>query len=220
MELSECIVGRSSARDFKNMPVPEDIITKLIEISAHAPSWANSQPWKVAAATGKTSEFIKSEVYKLAKEGNPGNPDFVFPEFWPEEQSKNIFDTGRERYEALGIGRNDEDGRKELSLNNYLFFGSQTALFIYMNEKLGHWSALDCGMFIQNILLTAHDLGLGACPQAYIVRYPHVLREAFKLGASEKFLLGISIGYKNDGSTINKIKTGRMPVDKILRIYR
>lgn len=219
MDLSECILTRSSIRDFKNIPVPRDLIVKLVEISSHAPSWANSQPWKVAVSTGKTSEFIKQKIYKLAKEGNPGNPDFPFPEYWPDEQSRNIFETGKHRYESLGISRDDEAKRKELSLNNYLFFGSQTAIFVYMNEKLGHWSTLDCGMFIQNLLLTAHDSGLGACPQAYLVKYPEVLREAFNLGNSEKFLLGISIGYYKKESPINNIKTGRTSATGILKVF-
>jgi nitroreductase len=88
-----------------------------------------------------------------------------------------------------------------------------------MNEKLGHWSTLDCGMFVQNILLTAHDLGLGACPQAYLVRYPDILREAFNLGNSEKFLLGITIGYYKKESSINNIKTARVKVDDLLKYY-
>ncbi|MHB1660700.1 MAG: nitroreductase [bacterium] len=219
MELIECINGRSSKRDFKNMPVPKELIVRLIEISSHAPSWANSQPWKVAVSTGKTSEFIKEKIYKMAADGNSGNPDFAFPEFWPEEQSKNMFETGKHRYESLGIFRGDDEKRREITLSNYLFFGSQTAVFIYMNEKLGHWSLLDCGMFIQNILLTAHDLGLGACPQAYLVRYPDILREAFNLENSDKFILGISIGYYKKESPINNIKTERTPVNNILKYY-
>lgn len=219
MELIECINGRSSIRDFKNMPIPKELIVKLIEISSHAPSWANSQPWKVAVSTGKTSEFIKEKIYKMAAENNPGNPDFIFPEFWPEEQSKNMFETGKHRYESLGIIRVDDEKRREITLSNYLFFGSQTAIFIYINEKLGHWSVLDCGMFIQNILLAAHDLGLGSCPQAYLVRYPDVLRQAFNLKNSDKFLLGISIGYIKKESPINNIKSGRTSINNILKYY-
>ncbi|MFW0883995.1 nitroreductase [Candidatus Acidulodesulfobacterium sp. H_13] len=219
MNLAECISTRSSKRDFKNIPVPKDLIFKLIEISSHAPSWANSQPWKVAAATGKTSEFIKENIYKMACDGNMGTPDFPFPESWPKEQSDNIFETGKNRYESIGILRSNEEKRREIMLSNYLFFGSQTALFVYIDETLGHWSVLDCGIFIQNILLVAHDMGLGACPQAYLVRYPDVLREAFNLDNSKKFLLGISIGYVKKESPVNNIKTAKMKVDDILKYY-
>lgn len=219
METQDCILTRSSKRDFKDIPVPGDVLNKLLEISLNAPSWANSQPWEIAVSTGRTSEFIKERIYKLASEDNPGNPDYPFPEFWPEKQANNMFETGRRRYETLGIARDDATGRREIALSNYLFFNSQTAIFIYMDQKLGHWSTLDCGMLIQNILLTAHDLGLGACPQAYLVRYPDVLREAFKLPGSKKFILGISVGYYKKDSLINKVKASKLSPKDIVRYY-
>ncbi len=219
METFDCILTRSSKRDFKDISVPRDVLDKLLEVSLNAPSWANSQPWEIAVSTGKTSEFIKERIYKLASEDNPGNPDYPFPEFWPKKQANNMFETGGHRYEALGIVRDDAARRREITLSNYLFFGSQTAIFIYMDQKLGHWSTLDCGMLIQNILLTAHDLGLGACPQAYLVRYPDILREAFKLPTGKKFLLGISIGYCKKDSVINNIKTPRLGLKDVVKYY-
>lgn len=219
MELIDCILTRSSKRDFNNIPVPKTVLDRLFEISLSAPSWANSQPWEIAVSTGKTTELIKEKIYKLASEDNPGNPDYTFPESWPERQASNMFETGRSRYESLGVTREDLTRRREMTLSNYLFFGSQTAIFIYMDQKLGHWSTLDCGMLIQNILLAAHDLGLGACPQAYLVRYPDVLRNTFKLQNSKKFVLGISIGYYKKDSPINKIKTSRLSINEIVKYY-
>ncbi len=219
MELLNCVETRSSKRDFSNIPVPRETLDRLLEASLRAPSWANSQPWEIAVSTGKTSAIIKEKIFKLAMEDMPGNPDFSFPESWPDRQAKNMFETGRKRHEKIGVSRDDTAWRKELALNNYLFFGSQTAIFIYMDEKLGHWSTFDCGMLAQNILLCAHDMGLGACPQAYLVRYPDVLREVFDLPAGKKFLLGISVGYYKKENPINSIKTERMPLKEIVKYY-
>lgn len=219
MELSTCIMTRTSKRDFKDAPIPREVLDKLFSIALNAPSWANSQPWEVVVSTGETSKLIKERIHKLASEDNPGNPDFPFPETWPEKQSKNIFETGKDRYGKLGILREDEVKRREAMLYNYSFFGSQTAIFICLDKNLGTWSVLDCGMIIQNILLCAHDMGLGACPQAYLVRYPDVLREAFKLPEDKKFLLGISIGYANEENPINKIKTSRQNIQEIVKYY-
>ncbi len=106
-----------------------------------------------------------------------------------------------------------------ISSNNKKHFGSQTAVFIYIDEKLGHYSILDCGMLIQNILLAAHDLGLGACPQAYLVAYPDELREIFNLPGSKKFLLGISIGFYKKDSAANNIKTSRVELRDAVKYY-
>ncbi len=222
MELFEALLTRTSKRDFENKPVPKETIEKILSASLKAPSWANSQPWEIAVSTGKTSEFIKKSVYKLASEDDPGNPDFPFPlspALWLDKQNANMFETGKLIYESMGILRDDAAKRKDFALYNQDFFGSQTAIFIYMDQKLGHWSTLDCGMLIQNILLAAHDLGLGACPQAYLVRYPDVLREAFKLPGSKKFVLGISVGYYKKDSAINNIKTSRTSLKDVVRYY-
>ncbi len=222
MELFEALLTRSSKRDFENKPVPKETIDKILSASLRAPSWANSQPWEIAVSTGKTSEFIKKSVYKLASEDDPGNPDFPFPlspALWLDKQNANMFETGKLIYESMDILRDDAAKRKDFALYNQDFFGSQTAIYIYMDEKLGHWSTLDCGMLIQNILLGAHAAGLGACPQAYLVRYPDVLREAFKLPGSKKFLLGISIGFYKKDSAANNIKTSRVELKDAVKYY-
>ncbi len=219
MELFEAVLTRSSKRDFKDIPVPLDLIDKILTASLRAPSWSNSQPWEIAVSTGKTSDFIKQRIYKRASEDDPGSPDFPFPISWPEKQITNILEAGKHRYESLGISRDDGAKRKEVALYNYVFFGSQTAIFIYIDEDLGHWSVLDCGMLAQNILLCVHASGLGACPQAYLVRYPDILREAFKLPKRKRFILGISIGFYKKDSIINNIKTSRVKLKDAVTYY-
>lgn len=222
MELFEALLTRTSKRDFENKPVPKEAIEKILSASLRAPSWANSQPWEIAVSTGKTSEFIKKSVYKLASEDVPGNPDFPFPlstALWPDKQNANMFEVGKLIYESMGILRDDSAKRKDFTSYNQDFFGSQTAIFIYMDGKLGHWSTLDCGMLIQNILLAAHAAGLGACPQAELVKYPDILREAFKLPGSKKFLLGISIGFYKKDSAANNIKTSRVELKDAVKYY-
>ena len=80
MELFEAIGSRTSKRDFEDKPVPREIIDKILKSSLRAPSWANSQPWEIAVSTGKTSEFINNNLYELAKNCTPINPDYPFPD--------------------------------------------------------------------------------------------------------------------------------------------
>ena len=219
MELFDALLSRASKRDLLDKPVSKELINKILFASLRAPSWANSQPWEIAVSTGKTSEFIKNSLYGLAKNGDAINPDFPFPDSWPKKQESNMFETGKQRFEHIGIERDDTKKRKEFSLANYKFFNSQTAIFIYIEESLGLWSILDCGMLIQNILLAAHDSGIGACPQAYLVAYPDVLRQAFGLAENKKFILGISIGYYKTESKINSIKTFRNDFGEVVKFY-
>lgn len=218
MELFECIETRASKRDFESTPVPLELIEKILRTSLKAPSWVNSQPWEIAVSTGKTGEFIKRKMTEYTKERKM-NPDFSFPEVWPERQSNLMSETGKLIYESMSVAREDKERRTDVVLHNVNFFGSSTAIFIYIDERLSLWSILDCGMLVQNILLAANALGLGACPQAILVSYPDVLREAFKLPPSKKFLLGISIGYYKKESAVNAIKTPRVKPEEIIKYY-
>ncbi len=45
MDVFECIRTRRTVREFKPDPVPEEIVTRLLQAARWAPSSSNSQPW-------------------------------------------------------------------------------------------------------------------------------------------------------------------------------
>ena len=52
MEFSQVVANRHSVRDFTDQLVsPEDLVD-IVRTAQQAPSWVNSQPWRVYAATG------------------------------------------------------------------------------------------------------------------------------------------------------------------------
>jgi len=53
MELEEAIRKRSSIRDYKDKPVPEDKLLKVLEAARLAPSGRNSQAWKFVVVRDK-----------------------------------------------------------------------------------------------------------------------------------------------------------------------
>ena len=46
MEVYECVRSRLTVRDFKPDPVPDRVITKLLQAARWAPSSRNRQPWQ------------------------------------------------------------------------------------------------------------------------------------------------------------------------------
>lgn len=43
MEALQCIETRRSIRNFKDTPVPHDLIEKIVKVASYAPSWKNTQ---------------------------------------------------------------------------------------------------------------------------------------------------------------------------------
>jgi ferredoxin len=52
-EVDRVILNRRSVRNFKDDPVPEPFINRIIEAGRFAPSGGNTQPWKFAVVTDK-----------------------------------------------------------------------------------------------------------------------------------------------------------------------
>ena len=53
MEVSECVRSRLTVRDFKPDPVPDRVVTKLLQAARWAPSSRNRQPWQFVVIQGR-----------------------------------------------------------------------------------------------------------------------------------------------------------------------
>lgn len=67
MEFSTTLKKRISIRDFKNEQVSKEILRNIVSDAQQAPSWANSQPWRVYIATGETMKNIQNPILKNQK---------------------------------------------------------------------------------------------------------------------------------------------------------
>ncbi|MEM3433874.1 MAG: nitroreductase family protein, partial [Candidatus Methanomethyliaceae archaeon] len=51
MDVFQCIEKRRSVRSFKDTPIPEDALLKILKAGIMAPSAGNVQPWKFIVTT-------------------------------------------------------------------------------------------------------------------------------------------------------------------------
>lgn len=59
MDFQECVQGRRSVRKYKNIAVSDDVIEKIVQTAAYAPSWKNSQTTRFIAIS---NEVMKQEL--------------------------------------------------------------------------------------------------------------------------------------------------------------
>jgi nitroreductase len=45
MDFEAVVRDRYSARRFRPDPVPEDMLTRILDVAQQTPSWCNCQPW-------------------------------------------------------------------------------------------------------------------------------------------------------------------------------
>ena len=204
---------RKSCRGFLDTPVPDDIITSVLEDAQLAPSNCNTQPWDTHIISG---DKLKELSEALLNDNNleKFSPDFSFDvDEYHGRYQQRYFNLGKTNYEAYGIKRDDRKGRKEVSDLNYKFFNAPHIAIPFMpsfgdNVRVGG----DIGMYGQTFLLSLTAHGLAGIPQTSLGFFAGTIKEILNVPNELKMLFGISFGYADPNSPGNSYKLGRDPI--------
>lgn len=213
MDLIETIKSRKSIRAYKPIPVPQEILRELMEVSLCAPSFANTQPWEFTVVGGKVLDQLREAMVDKAASGARPNFEIPWPSF-PELYRNRSRELGFSLYAALGIAREDREGRKEWELQGLRFFNAPNAIIFYIDKALNAWSILDLGLLMQTVMLAAQHCGLGTCLQAAVVGYPEIIRKVLNIPESKLIVVGMSIGYPDWEHKATKFRSNREPLEK------
>jgi nitroreductase len=73
MDVMEAIKGRRSIRKYSDKPVSDDVLQTLLEAARWAPSWANTQCWRLIIIRDKETKSRLADTLKGTRPGRP-NP--------------------------------------------------------------------------------------------------------------------------------------------------
>ena len=225
--LSSLIRSRRSARDFKPDPIAPDLLAAVLDDANWAPSWSNTQPYRVVVASGACRDRISSHLCQLFDQGmaaqnggwadklrllitRQGLPDGDFSTrfAYPDDLQPQRRATGKGLYELLGIGRHDLAARDRQMRRNFEFFGAPTVLFLFVHQGLKEFSVLDAGIYLQTLMLSAHARGLATCAQGALATWAGPVRAEFDVPDRFKLICGVSIGYASEHA-VNAYNPGR-----------
>jgi nitroreductase len=82
---------------------------------------------------------------------------------------------------------------------------ASTGLIFTTHAALTKHNWLDCGLFLQSLMLAAQVRGLATCPQVSFVRFQSVIAEQLGLGADEMVTCGMSCGYEDEQAAVNRL---------------
>jgi nitroreductase len=217
MEITECIKTRMSIRGFKPDPVPMEIMKTIIDTAKWSPSYKNTQPWEVVIVSGKKKDELSKILVNLLENNTKPSPDIPEPLSWPPAIDKRITALLRKRSEFTGVDMFSLEALKKAKMANFQFYGAPHGMFLFQDSSLPTWSIFDMGLFAQSLMLVAHAYGLGTVPQAFVTDYATEVKQFLGIPGTKRLVLGISIGYPDLESPINKFRTDRVETDKILR---
>lgn len=219
MQAVDVIRKRKSCRAYTSTPVAPETVRRLLEVAKWAPSGVNHQPAKVAILGPQTRAKLTSALLAKFDAGITPNPDYDFcPDAWSNSYKLRRKACGRALYQSLGVALDDIEGKKQHKRRNYNFFEAPVGLIVFIDQGMPKGSWLDVGLFIQNFLLAAEDLGLASCAQASFAEYPDVVRSVLAL-KNVDVVCGISLGYEDSNHPLNSYRTERDSLENFTRWF-
>jgi len=208
MDVEEAVRKRMSVRAFRPDPVPAEVVARLLETAAQAPSGGNLQPWRVYALAGAPLAEFKALVSTTPME----QPEYdVYPEsLWDPFRTRRYV-CGEDLYASIEVTREDRPARFRQLARNTLFFDAPVGLFFCLDRKLGPPQWADVGMYMQTFMLLAVEAGLATCAQEYWARYPQTVAKFVGLPDDHMLFSGMALGYADDAAPINNWRTRRDP---------
>ena len=210
--------SRRSIRGFLPEPVDAATLRHIFSVAAFAPSNCNTQPWQSHVVSGEMRDRLSRIFMQTIAEGKH-SLDYPYEAKYEGEYRKRQIDVAVQLYQALGIGRDDREGRKRAFLRNLEFFDAPHAVFIFMPEWCGIREACDVGMYAQNLMLTMWAHGVASCPQTILGYDAESVRRELDIDPALKLLFGISFGYENPELPENRIEPERAELPDLVQFH-
>jgi nitroreductase len=215
--VTDAVLGRRSTRAFLPDPVERSVVEELLETAALAPSGGNLQPWRVDVLAGEPLAALKGEARAALGAGRAAMELTVYPSPLPEPWRTRRYRSGEALYETLGIAREDKPGRLTQFARNFDAFGAPVLLFFSIDRIFDRPQWAHLGMFIQNLMLLAHERGLATCPQEAWAAVHEVVARHIELPAERILYCGMALGRADPEAPINSLRTEREKVEAFAR---
>jgi len=219
MNIEELLDSRYSCRAFTDRPVSRAQVERIAALAAKAPSWGNTQPWKLYAVGGDKAKEIRRRLVADLQAGREKSPELAMPDTFPEDMTARYKNLGKALFTHLGIARGDVEARKAHYARNYGSFGAPCLLLVTVPKDQSAYVVFDAGAYVFGLCLAAAAEGLGTVIVSTLVRYPDQVREVVQIPEDEALVIGVAMGYPDTQSPGATFRSQRRPVDEVLTTF-
>lgn len=213
LSVVEAVSGRRSVRRFLSDPVDDGVVRAILQTASRAASGVNMQPWLVHVATGETRARLSRVVRAAAEAGETSLEYAYLPQTIPEPYLSRRRKLGFDLYALQGIAREDRPARQAAMLRNYDFFGAPVGLFFTLDRSMTSGSWLDCGMYMQSVMVVARAYGLETCPQQAWCDFGGLVHRELDIPETQILLSGMALGRADEEGPENRLFSERAPVE-------
>jgi F420 biosynthesis protein FbiB-like protein len=189
MDTLEAIAARRSVRHFKDIPIPDNALRKILKAATQAPSGKNRQPWRFIVVTGDK----RREMVHVMRDG-----------------------IAKAKARGEGLGSAEASARIMEQAPVTIFVFNPHGNHPYLAHSIGEMfddlvNVQSIGAAIQNLLLAAQALGIGSlwiCDVFYA--YDELCAW---LGEQCEMIAAVSLGYPDEQPAARP----RRPVSTVAR---
>ena len=217
--VTQALKSRSSKRAYQPKPVPRDIQEKILEAAAMTPSGANMQPWVTYAVSDKATLDKVGSAIMSAMDAGVVNDQFIqyYPVKWTNPYKKRRIVTGSGLYKLMEVDRKDDETRLQMWKDNFRWFGAQTVFFVFTDKANidgAEGLLLDCGAYMQSIMLLAREHDLHTCPQGSTTEFGKIVARELDVPDNLALLYSVVIGYEDTSAKINSYQPARVSLEQ------
>ncbi len=174
LDFSALAASRRSTRAYTDQQIPRDVLDAILKDATTAPSWSNTRAFRVALATGERADRLREEyvrrfdqtldiqhrkrfaAIKTALQARTSRRRFSRLEALPERASTR---SGRGREAGLrqptALSAATMRGATAANRRNVTAFDAPVMGFVFVHENMLPWSAMDAGLMLQTLFLSA-----------------------------------------------------------------
>ena len=194
-ETERVILHRRSVRLYEKEQVPEVMVKRIIEAGRFAPSAGNCQPWKfIVLRDPEIIDEITQDVIGMSKTFRRLFDYRQAGRSWLRPLTKAIIRLRPNDLHPVPFGAMKLIVEGGLDI----WHGAPTVILIFKDIRGVSSPDLDCGIAGQNMVLTAHSMGLGTCWAGFAklaFQYSRKWKERFNIEYPYKWAISLAIGW-------------------------
>ena len=187
MGLFEAIYTQRAIRAFKHDPIPDHLITTLLQAAVKAPTGGASENWRFIVIRDPETRGKIAEMYRAG-------PDFeITPDMTPQQRR------------VYASAQRLEDNMEQAPV--------LILACVRVHPGYSAWWGANIYPAVQNVLLTARGLGLGSVLTTRAMQYGEEFKKLLDIPDDMQIAALLPIGYPAEGAGYGP--TRRKPIEEV-----
>ena len=216
MTFDEVVMGRRSCRGYKPDPVSRELIEEILALAMRAPSSMNTQPWSFYVITGEPLDRIRRGNTERILAGAPDSREFRKGQPFAGAHRERQIGVAKQLFAAMGIARDDKDGRQDWVLRGFRQFDAPVCVIITYDRAVdgSDVTPFDCGAVATALVNAAWSRGLGTVINSQGIMQSPVVREHAGIPDDQVIMKSIALGWPDESFAPNAVVSERKPIEE------